>query len=71
MGPGNSLRPRATSTTTAATTTSTPVKPTIELRADAKETTEGSTITYTISTDIAPATDLSVDLTIGGDAKRR
>jgi multidrug efflux pump subunit AcrA (membrane-fusion protein) len=44
------------------------VKPTIEVTADLSEVAEGGSVTFTFTASPAPATDLTVDLTIGGDA---
>lgn len=67
---GFRLRPARPTRSSASTTAvaAAAVKPTIELTADVKETAEGSSFTVTVTSDPAPQTDLTVDLTIGGDA---
>ena len=43
-------------------------KPTLTLTASTTRTSEGGSVTYTITSDVAPTADLSVDVTTGGSA---
>jgi multidrug efflux pump subunit AcrA (membrane-fusion protein) len=42
--------------------------PTINVSVDVTSVDEGGTVTFTLTADVAPTTDLTIDLTIGGDA---
>lgn len=46
----------------------TPEKPVLTLTSDLTEVDEGGQVVFTVTSNPAPANDLSVDLTIGGDA---
>jgi multidrug efflux pump subunit AcrA (membrane-fusion protein) len=58
------MSPRAAATTT----TAAPAKPVIQVSADLQEVDEGGQVVFTFTAAPAPTTDLTVDLTIGGDA---
>ena len=45
-----------------------PVKPVITVAVSPKEVDEGGSLTFTFTADPVPTTDLTIDLTIGGDA---
>ena len=44
------------------------VKPTLNISADKNTVSEGDQVTFTITSDVAPATDLTIALNIGGSA---
>jgi multidrug efflux pump subunit AcrA (membrane-fusion protein) len=50
------------------TTTTTPAKPVIQMSATPLEVDEGTNVVFTFTASPAPTSDLTVDLTIGGDA---